>query len=188
MDKIIHEEHLTHPPQTYNEEFKKPLTILTGYNGILNITKEKIKFYFTVSINDDDLYWIAISRGAYDLETLDNVMKRIFIEEGFFTEATYPLTIKPIFSTSGSFVETSSSIKGSRIAFTSKDSIKKLLVFKTKVIHEEHNLWYFPVDILSFDNIFLECDIAQGMIFKGKRSRLFLIFTIDVNPGYKYIE
>ena len=41
---------------------------------------------------------------------------------------------------------------------------------------------------LSFDNIFLECDIAQAMIFKGKRSGNNQNFTMDVDPGYKYIE
>ena len=45
-----------------------------------------------------------------------------------------------------------------------------------------------PVDILSFDSIFLECDIAQGMIFKGKRSGTNLNFRMDVDCGYKYIE
>ena len=45
-----------------------------------------------------------------------------------------------------------------------------------------------PVGILSFDNIFLERDIAKGKIFKGKRSRLIHIFTMDVDPGYNYIE
>ena len=60
--------------------------------------------------------------------------------------------------------------------------------FKPKVIHEQYNLSDYPVDILSFDNTFLECDIAQGMIFKGKRSTIIHIFTMDVDPGYKYIE
>ena len=36
--------------------------------------------------------------------------------------------------------------------------------------------------------MFLECDIAQGMIFKGKRRGINHNFTGDVNPGHKYIE
>ena len=39
-----------------------------------------------------------------------------------------------------------------------------------------------------FDNIFLESNIAQGMSFKGKRSGVVHNFTMDVDPGYKYIE
>ena len=45
-----------------------------------------------------------------------------------------------------------------------------------------------PVDILSFDNIFLETDIAQGLIFQGKRSGVIHNFTMDVDPGCKQIE
>ena len=56
------------------------------------------------------------------------------------------------------------------------------------MIHEEYNLSDYPVDILSFDNTFLECDIAQGMFFKGERSGIKPNFTMDVDPGYKYIE
>ena len=60
--------------------------------------------------------------------------------------------------------------------------------FKPKVLQEEYNLSDYPVDILSFDKIFLECDITQGMIFRGKRSGKIHYFTMDVDPGYKYIE
>ena len=45
-----------------------------------------------------------------------------------------------------------------------------------------------PAVSLSFDNIFLETDFAQGMIFRGKRSRIIHNFTLDVAPDYKYIE
>ena len=52
----------------------------------------------------------------------------------------------------------------------------------------KYNLSDNPVDILSFDNIFIWCNIAQEMIFKGKRSGIIHIFTMDVDPGYKYVE
>ena len=44
------------------------------------------------------------------------------------------------------------------------------------------------MDILSFDNNFIEFNIAQGMIFKGKRSGIIHNLTLDVDPGYKYVE
>ena len=55
-------------------------------------------------------------------------------------------------------------------------------------MYEEYYLSPNPVDILSFDNIFLERDLAQGIFFKGKRSGLIHNFTMDVDPGYKYNE
>ena len=41
------------------------------------------------------------------------------------------------------------------------DSIKDLLGFHAITLYEEYNLSTNPVDNLSFDKIFLECDIAQ---------------------------
>ena len=41
----------------------------------------------------------------------------------------------------------------------------------------------YPVDIISFDNIFIETDIALGKIIEGKRTGVIHNFTIDVNPG-----
>ena len=37
--------------------------------------------------------------------------------------------------------------------------------------------------MISVDNIFLETDIAQGIIFKHKRSGAIHSFTMDVVPG-----
>ena len=112
-------------------------------------------------------------------------IKRIVIEEEQYTEANYPFTIKPNFSTLGSIIEIST--QGPIITFVPDDSIRGLLGFNRTTIYEEYNLLLNPVDILSFDIIFHECDIAQGMIFKGKRSEIIHNFTMDVDPGYKYI-
>ena len=68
------------------------------------------------------------------------------------------------------------------------DSKGDLLGFNKTTIFEENSLSQNPVDILSFDKIFLETDIAQGMIFEGERSKIIHQFTMDVDPGYEYIE
>ena len=68
------------------------------------------------------------------------------------------------------------------------DSTKDLLRFHARTLYEEYKFSPNPVDYLSFDNISLECNIAQRMIFKGKRSGIIHIFTMDVDLGYKYIE
>ena len=99
----------------------------------------------------------------------------------------YPFKIKPNFSTLGSIIEIDVGI-GRKIDFTPNDSIRDFLGFKPKVLQEEYILSDYPVDILSSDNIFLECDITQGMTFRGKRSGIIHTFTMDVDPGYKYIE
>ena len=117
---------------------------------------------------------------------MNKEIKRIIIDEVHYTEANYPFTIKPNFSTLGSIIEIST--QGPLITFIPDDSIRDLLGFNKTTIFEGYNLSPNPVDILSFDNIFIETDIARGMTFKGKRSGLIHIFTMDVDPGYKRIQ
>ena len=187
MDKSTHEEHLSQPLQTNNKQFKVAITFLTGYNGIFNVTNENNKFYFKkTNTNEDGFIKITILPGAYEIESLNNEIKRIIIDEEHYTEAKYPFTRKPNFSTLGSFIEISP--QGPIISFMFDDSIKDLLGFNARTLYEEYTPSDNPVDILSFDNIFLECNIAQGIIFKGKRSGIIHNFTMDVDPGYKYIE
>ena len=185
MDKSSHEEHLFQPLQTNNKRFKIAVTFLTVYNGIFDVTNENNKFYFSRSMGGET-FRITIPPGAYEIESLNNEIKRIIIDYRHFTETDYPFQIKPNFSTLGSIVEISS--QRSTNNFLPSDSIRNLLGFKPKLLHEEYNLSDYPVDILSFDNIFIETDIAKGMIFKGERTGIIMNFTMDVDPGYKYIE
>ena len=168
IDKSNHEEHLSQPLQTNKKQFKIAVTFLTGYNGIFNVTNENNKFYFKKSVTKEDGFIkITIAPGAYEIESLNKEIKRIIIDEEHYTEANYPFTIKPNFSTLGSIIEISP--QGPIISFVFDDSIRDLLGFNARTLYEEHTPSINPVDILSFDNIFLECNIAQGMIFRGKR-------------------
>ena len=66
--------------------------------------------------------------------------------------------------------------------------MRDLLGFDKTTRYEKYNLSPNPVDILSFDRKFLECNIAQGMIFESKRSGIIHKFDMNLYPGYKYIE
>ena len=186
MDKSIHEEHLFQPLQTNNKQFKIAINFLSVYNGIFNVTNKNNKFYFKKNLINENFIQIRIPEGAYEIESLNNEIKRILIDKEHYTEANYPFIIKPNFSNLGSIITISS--QGPIIGFVFEDSIGTLLGFNETILYEEYNLSPNPVDILSFDNIFLETDIAQGMIFKGRRSGIIHNFTMDVDPGYKYIE
>ena len=186
MDKSSHEEHLSQPLQTNNRQFKIAVTFLSAYIGIFNVTSRNNKFYFTKNRLDEDFIQIRIPEGAYEIESLDTEIKRILIDKEYYTESDCPFKIKPNFSTLGSIITISP--QGPIIGFVFDDSIGKLLGFDETILWEEYNLSPNPVDILSFDNIFIEFDIAKGMIFKGKRTGIIHNFTMDVDPGYKYIE
>ena len=187
MDNSTHEEHLSQPLQTNIKQIKIAGTFLTDYIGIFNGTNKNNKFNFTVSINDDDFSQISIPPGANGDKSLDKEIERNIIEDGYITKENYPFIVKPNFSTLGSIIESKPDFIGTQISFVYKDSIRDLLGFDSIAMYEKYNLSQNPVDFLSFDNIFLETDIVQGMIFKGKRSGIIHNFTMDVNPGFKYI-
>ena len=63
------------------------------------------------------------------------------------------------------------------------DGIRDLSGFHAITLYEAYKLSPNPVDFSSFDNIFLECDFAEGLIFEGERSRIIHNLTMAVSPG-----
>ena len=63
--------------------------------------------------------------------------------------------------------------------------MRDLLGFNASTIYEKHNLSPNTVNILPVDVVFLETDIAQGMIFEGNWTGRKQNFTMDVDPGCK---
>ena len=187
MDKSTHEEHLSHPLQTNNKQFKIAVTFRSSCNGIFNVTNSNNKSYFKKAIsNEASFVHFTIPPGGYEIESLNDQSKRSSIDEEHYTEPNYPFKTKPNFSTLGSIIEISP--QGTLKSFMFDDSIKDLLGFNAITLYEDYNLSPNLVDFLSFDIFFLECNITQGMIFKGKRSGIVHNFTIVVAPGYKYKE
>ena len=113
-------------------------------------------------------------------------IERKIIEKEPYTEVDYPFLVKPNFSSRGSIIEIST--QGPVITFVLDDSMGDLLGFNKTTIIEENNLSPIPACVLSFDNIFLKCNIAQGKNFKSKLSGIIHNFTMDVDPGYKHKE
>ena len=187
MDKGTREEHLFQPLQKNNKQFKIGITFLSGYNGTFNVTNTNNKFYFKKTITDEDGFvQITIPPGAYEIESLNDEIKRIIIAEENYTEANYPFTVKPNFSTLGSITENLP--QGPIKSFMFDDSIRDFLRFNARTLYEEYNLSPHPVDIISLDKNFIEADIAKGMIFRGERSGIIHNWSMTVNPGFKFTE
>ena len=84
-----------------------------------------------------------------------------------------PVTIKPNFSTLDSTIE--SSRQEPLIGFTPDDSISNLLGFIANTIFEEYNISPNPVDILSFDNVFLSMILPMEQFSKEAEAEYFMI-------------
>ena len=108
-----------------------------------------------------------------DTTSFHTKIKELIIEEGDATESNYPFLIKPNFNNLHSIIEIEN---GWEIDFTQDNTIRQVLGFKSKLISKEINNSDYPVDtIISFDNIFIETDIALGMLINGKRSPVLFI-------------
>ena len=87
IEESIHEDHSSQPIQTNFKEFKLAVTFLTGFNAIFNVTKRNIKFYFAKLIADEDGFiQKTVPTGAYELESLNEEIKRFIIENSHSTE------------------------------------------------------------------------------------------------------
>ena len=123
MGKSSHEEHLSQPLQTNNKQFKIAVTFLSDYNGIFNVITSNNKFYFKKTISDEDGFvQTTILPGAYEIESLNDEIKRIIIDAEPYTEANSQFNIKPNFSTLGSIIEISP--QGPILSFMFDDSKK----------------------------------------------------------------
>ena len=117
---------------------------------------------------------------------MKNGIKRITFEEYHFTEVDHAFEIKPKFSTPSRIIEIFRQEPLNK--FTPDDSVRDALGCIESIIYEEYNLSPISEDISSFDNVFLETGIAQGMNFKSKRSGRVHNFTKDNDLGCKDIE
>ena len=184
MDKSTHEEHLFQLLKPNKKQLKRAVTFLSAYNGIFNVTNLNTKLYSKKAFINRDFIQVTIRPGDYEIESLDNEIERVIVDEGHYTEATYQFKIKPnFFSTRGSIVEIIP--QGPINGFVFGDIIGNFLGFNGTIIWQENNLSHNPVDIFSFDKTFIDCDIAKGRFFKGKLSGTFHNFTMDVDLGYR---
>ena len=81
MDESTHEEHLFQPLQSDIKHFKIAITFLSAYNGIFNVTNKNNKFNFKKNLIDGAFLQIRIPEGAYEIESLNDEIKRILIDK-----------------------------------------------------------------------------------------------------------
>ena len=117
------------------------------YSGIFNVTNRNNKFYFKKSFDDGKFIQIRIPEGFYEIESINNEVKRIINEKGYYTESDYPFRITPNFCTLGSIVEILS--PGPMISFVFDDCIGDLLGFNKILLWGKYNLSDNQVDIFN---------------------------------------
>ena len=76
LDKSTHEEHLSQPIKTNNEQFKIARTFLRSYSANFIHTTTENDFSFVQTLSDIYLMKAFVPPGAYELETLHSEFRR----------------------------------------------------------------------------------------------------------------
>ena len=87
--------------------------------------------------DEDGFIKITISPSAYEMESLNDELKRVNTDKGLCTEANNPFKIKANFSTLGPIIEISP--QGSIISFMFDDSMRDLLGLNARTLYEIYN-------------------------------------------------
>ena len=97
---------ISQPLQINKKQFKISITFLTGYDGLL-----VLQIQITNSIMQNQLLIkIVFSQNsfppcAYEIQSLNNEIKRVIVDENHLIGTNYPFTRKPSFLTLGSILE-----------------------------------------------------------------------------------
>ena len=156
---------------------------MTGDIGTFKVTNKDNIFKSTKSIKDDSFSVITISPGSFELESVKDESERIIFEEGHFTAETYPLLIKPNFSTFLSKIETKPTFASSQFSFVHDGGIRHLLGFDAVVLYKKNYISPNPFETFSFDIFFPETDFAKGNVFQGKGTGENFNFTMVIDLG-----
>ena len=69
MDKSTHEEHLSQPLLTKNDQFIMAITFLLGYSGIFHVKDKNNNFYLRKFSEDNGFSRITFPEDSYELES-----------------------------------------------------------------------------------------------------------------------
>jgi hypothetical protein len=166
-----------------NKKYEAALLSLDTYNSIPNIT-ENINNIFTYS-TDDGSTWktITLNTGAYELQAIDNEIKRQMITNGDDKNA---FNIAANISRLTSIVNIEN--PSYKIDFSVDNSIGKVLGFEKVTISHGYNESSNVVNIMQVNSILVNIDIIMGSYVRGSQSPTLYSFYPNVSPGYKIVE
>ena len=173
-----------------DKKYEAALLSLDTYNSIPNIIEGKnnaFKYY-----NGEAWKIIKLSTGSYELESINNEIKRQIIANG---DSEGSIDISANISTLRSIVNINN--QNYKVDFGVDNSIGSVLGFETvadrcgdidPVIGHGYNESPKIVDIIHVNSILVNIDIIMGSYVNGSSSPTIYSFYPNVAPGYKIVE
>ena len=171
------------------KQYEAALLSLDAYNSIPNIIEGKnnvFKYY-----NGEAWKTISLSTGAYELNEINNEIKRQIIANG---DSENALDINAEVSTLRSIINIKD--QNYKIDFGVPNSIGSVLGFETVAadrygdlaIGYGYNVSPKIVNIMQVNSILVNIDIIMGSYVNGSSSPAIYSFYPNVAPGYKIVE
>jgi len=166
-----------------NKEYEAALLSLDTYNSITNITanKNNVLKYST----DDGITWktITLNTGAYELQAINNEIKRQIISNGDDESA---INITANISRLTSIINIDN--PRYKVDFSVDNSLGSVLGFNKVTIGHGYNESANIVNIMQVNSILVNIDIIMGSYVNGSQSPTLYSFYPNVSPGYKIVE
>ena len=166
------------------KQYEAALLSIDTYNSIPNIMEGKnnaFRYY-----NGEAWNTIVLNTGSYELESINNEIKRQLIANG---DIEMGIDITANISTLKSIVNINN--PNCRVDFGVPNSIGSVLGFETLtdlVIDHGYNVSPNIVDIIQVNSILVNIDIIMGSYVNGSSSPTIYSFYPNVAPGYKIVE
>jgi len=166
-----------------NKNYEAALLSLDIYNSIPNVSVNKNNIFTYSTDNGTTWKTIAINTGAYELQAINNEIKRQIIAYGDDENA---ITIAANTSRLTSIVSiTNPSYK---VDFSVANSIGSILGFDGGMISHGYNESPNIVNIIQINSILVNIDIIMGSYVNGSRSPTLYSFYPNIPSGYKIVE
>ena len=166
-----------------NTKYEAALLSLDTYNSIPNITAGKNNKFSYSTDNGNTWKTIALNTGAYELDAINNEIKRQLIANGDEDSA---ITITANVSRLTSIVSIGN--LAYKIDFGIENSIGSVLGFGAVVVGHGYNESPNIVDIMQVNSILVNIDIIEGSYVNESSSPTIYSFYPNVAPGYKIVE
>jgi len=166
-----------------NKKYEAALLSLDTYNSIPNITENKNNIFKYST--DNGITWknIALNTGAYELQAINNEIKRQIIANGD-DESAFNIAANISRLTSIVTIENPSY----KIDFGVNNSIGQILGYSNIIIGHGYNESTSIVNIMQVNSILVNIDIIMGSYVNGSQSPTLYSFYPNVSPGYKIVE
>lgn len=169
-----------------DRKYEMALVNLETYYSFPNIGSSNNNFRYSP---DNGVTWVNINipEGSYEIVDINEYIQRIMRENGHYDTAAeeYYITLEPNNNTLKSVLGIPTNYK---VDFTTENSIRSVLGFKSKIYSAGYNESENIVNIISVNSLRITSDIIGSSYSNGSTENIIYSFFPSVGPGYKIIE